>query len=249
MKNMKEIGFSKYSVSKDGEVFSLFSQRLLTPYQSIDKAGGYVVVHMVSDCGKNKTVKVHRLVAEMYLPKVDGKNQVNHIDGNKLNNSLRNLEWVSPSENTKHAIDNNLRNPLKRFPHLKLASKDQYVINDVYAGKSIYNSDDVHLICQLLEEGYRICDVCRITGFNKNAVKNIKMNNIKKYSHIVSNYDFSKLPKYETTSLDTVIKVCKLIQNGLTNYAIADELNICRKVVEQIKNRKTYTKISNDFVW
>ena len=46
---------------------------------------------------------VHRLVAETFIPKVDGKPQVNHIDGNPQNNKVENLEWVTNAENTLHA--------------------------------------------------------------------------------------------------------------------------------------------------
>lgn len=48
---------------------------------------------------------VHRIVAELFLDKVDGKNYVNHKDLNKLNNDVSNLEWVTKSENSKHAKD------------------------------------------------------------------------------------------------------------------------------------------------
>lgn len=64
---------------------------------------------------------IHRLLAEQYLLNIDNKPCVNHKDGNKLNNSLDNLEWVTYSENTRHAFATGLRHnyypkPAKRKP-------------------------------------------------------------------------------------------------------------------------------------
>lgn len=53
---------------------------------------------------KQKVVETHRLVALAFIEKPEGKSQVNHKDGNKLNNDVSNLEWVTPLENTRHAI-------------------------------------------------------------------------------------------------------------------------------------------------
>jgi hypothetical protein len=71
--------------------------------------GGYVKVGLTVD-GKTKTFNVHRLVASAFCEKKIGNVEVNHIDGNKKNNHYSNLEWVTRSENTKHAFDNNLGN-------------------------------------------------------------------------------------------------------------------------------------------
>jgi hypothetical protein len=58
--------------------------------------------------GKIKQHYVHRLVATAFIPNPLNKEQVNHKDGNKLNNNLSNLEWVTKAENQLHAIENGL---------------------------------------------------------------------------------------------------------------------------------------------
>lgn len=96
-----------YYVTDDGRVWSERTQKYLTP--QYDK-NGYVKVQLRSVDNKSHRYSVHRLMLENFNP-VNGmeKLQVNHIDGNKLNNNLSNLEWVTCQENIDHAIKNNLR--------------------------------------------------------------------------------------------------------------------------------------------
>jgi hypothetical protein len=89
-----------YLVTLDGKVFSLHSMRFLTLAEKND----YMYVKIGS-----KMHRVHRLVAQTYLPNPENKATVNHIDGNKLNNLLCNLEWMTQSENIQHACDTGLR--------------------------------------------------------------------------------------------------------------------------------------------
>lgn len=70
---------------------------------------GYKTVHLSRE-GFNKRVAVHRLVAIAFIPNPDNLPQVNHIDGNKLNNSVDNLEWVTNLDNMRHAVKNGLTN-------------------------------------------------------------------------------------------------------------------------------------------
>lgn len=75
---------------------------------SIDSKG-YRYVDIRDKYGKRKCPKVHRLVAFAFLLNPDNKPQVNHIDGNKLNNKVDNLEYVTNKENRKHAIETGLK--------------------------------------------------------------------------------------------------------------------------------------------
>lgn len=110
----------KYSVSNLGRVKSLhrdlphathgkwhISERILKPGLTGRPNAAYFSVSLFGDNGKSKLHKVHRLVAEAFIPKIEGKNVINHKDCNKLNNVASNLEWCTDLENTRHAIANN----------------------------------------------------------------------------------------------------------------------------------------------
>ena len=89
-----------YLVSNFGRVKNKY-WKILKP---IKKENGYYRVYL-----KSKWYPIHRLVAEAFIPNPDNKPQVNHIDGNKKNNNVNNLEWCTAGENIKHAYKTNLR--------------------------------------------------------------------------------------------------------------------------------------------
>lgn len=88
---------------KDKNNKPMFFKGKLLSNRGLDKDG--YVLNILVKSGERKTVKVHRIIAQTFLKKLKGKNQVNHIDGIKNNNVVTNLEWVNSSENQKHAID------------------------------------------------------------------------------------------------------------------------------------------------
>ena len=101
---------TNYSISETGEVFNNKTQKYLKG--TINKLG--YKVYRLSLNGISKDLYAHRMVAETVIPNSDKtKNCVNHKDGNKLNNSIINLEWVTKKENNRHAIINQL-NPLNK---------------------------------------------------------------------------------------------------------------------------------------
>lgn len=112
MKNIPQYK-GKYAITQDGKVWSYVSNRYLTLHKG-KKGKGYWVVSLVG-LGKNKqrikTHYVHRLIADVYIPKVKGKNSVNHINGNSLDNSVENLEWCTQKENVRHAWKTGLSTP------------------------------------------------------------------------------------------------------------------------------------------
>jgi len=94
------IGYSNLLISKNGDVY--IKKTMEKVNKILTQNDGYHFI-VLNDNGKNECVLVHRLLALAYIPNPDNKPQVNHIDGNKHNNDLDNLEWVTASENMKHA--------------------------------------------------------------------------------------------------------------------------------------------------
>lgn len=98
----------KYSISNYGRVRNTETGKILTP-NIRSKTSHYLYVNF--SYGYKNLVKknIHRLVAEAFVPNPDNKPEVNHIDGNKQNNMVDNLEWVTTSENALHAYSMGLR--------------------------------------------------------------------------------------------------------------------------------------------
>lgn len=98
---------------------------------------GYRKASLYKD-GKGHEKRIHRLVAETFIPKVKGKNTVNHIDGNKLNNSVDNLEWSNRHDQLQHAYDHRLKSPMSgtKNSQSKLSDKDVAWIRNHYKPQS-----------------------------------------------------------------------------------------------------------------
>ena len=88
-------GYDNYEISICGMVRNVITKRILKP--SISTSGYYSVI--LSKNGKTKTITIHRLVAMHFIPNIYNDKYIDHIDNNKLDNTVSNLRWVSQQEN------------------------------------------------------------------------------------------------------------------------------------------------------
>lgn len=111
-------GFPDYTISIDGELINT-----KTNYKKKFHIGanGYLAVALSND-GYMKSVTMHRLIATHFIPNPENKRTVNHIDGVKTNNDIRNLEWATDSENCLHAYRHGLSSQEKLHTEEELLS-------------------------------------------------------------------------------------------------------------------------------
>ena len=107
MEKWKDIdGFPDYKISSEGKILRISKNYYLKP--CLDKSIGYFVVNLYDTKGRPHRKFLHRLIAEAFIPNPENKRTVNHIDGNKSNNELSNLEWATDGENMLHAFSHGL---------------------------------------------------------------------------------------------------------------------------------------------
>ena len=163
--NMKEIfkdipGFEGYyQVSNLGRVKTLGNGNSTNPFSSIEKVmktklnkSGYIHIKLRKD-NKNIYTSVHRLVAMTFLENKENKSQVNHKDGNKTNNIVDNLEWVTSQENIIHSVKNGLQPIFKGIDSKCSKQVEQYDLND-----------------NLIKVWGSLREITRETGFNRTGI-------------------------------------------------------------------------------
>lgn len=95
------VEYSMFEVSNTGQIRNVSTGNVLRQELAIN--GYYRIRHIKLEDGTKKNFRVHRAVACTFIPNPDNKTDVNHIDGNKLNNNVNNLEWLSHSDNISHS--------------------------------------------------------------------------------------------------------------------------------------------------
>ena len=135
---LKEIkDFPEYFVSEKGKIFSFKNKINMIELVLEIQNNGYVYVNLYKN-GKRKHARVHRLVAEAFIENPGSKPVVNHKDGNKQNNDVSNLEWVTHKENCIHCHKNKLQINDKGFDDSQ--SIPVKCINKITGDITIYGS-------------------------------------------------------------------------------------------------------------
>ena len=127
---------NNYGVVKTVECYMLYDSKENKKHRTVPERylkqhemRGYKRV-VLSKNGKSRTIPIHRIVAETFIcPSPVKEYQVNHIDGNKANNHVSNLEWVTPKQNIEHAI----KMGLYALNHGEAKAKREKAINDYWA--------------------------------------------------------------------------------------------------------------------
>lgn len=145
----------------------------------IQKSGYVGVVISLGMRGKCKMLKLHRCVASTFLENPSGKKYINHIDANKTNNHIDNLEWCTASENIKHAIRNGvLKSPSgSESVNAKLTEQDVFWILSNYVPRD--SNYGVRAIARKYKIGHRtISDIIHRRAY-KNECHNYDLHNSK----------------------------------------------------------------------
>lgn len=130
--------FNTYTISNKGDVTNIRTGRILKP---IETNGGYLQANL-SIKGRRKSFMIHQLVAEAFLDKPDNYGKkgsvINHIDGNKWNNCVENLEYVTQKENVNHAVDTGLMDfKGENHPNAVLTQKQADQIRSEYIPRKV----------------------------------------------------------------------------------------------------------------
>lgn len=129
MLKIKDIkGWEDYTIDTNGNIFSKRKNKYLK--QTINKYG-YCKVTLQKDKYK-KMYSVHRLVAETFIENINNYPCVNHIDSNRTNNNVQNLECVTYKQNMEHAVKNHRFDNMAKINREKMKKNKIYLISDGY---------------------------------------------------------------------------------------------------------------------
>ncbi len=233
---------SNYMISSSGIVLNTKTNKTMGSIPN--KYTGYRSVTICQD-GISHTFGIHILVAIYFInkPKVDDniKLEVNHKDGNKLNNNVSNLEWVTRSENIQHAFRTGLN---KAHPKIGIEHWN-----------TKQTEETIHKICKMIQDGYNTFTIVKALNVSKDLVNNVRNGNT--WKNISSEYNITNKPilnmdtilpqKSKKYSEDHVRNICKLLESGKSNKDIVKELYVKEGMVSDIRGGRVWRFYSEQY--
>lgn len=152
----------KYEASNFGRFRNAITKRILKQFENLH---GYMVLQARPEMYKVVNVRIHRVVAEAFLGPCPDGYVVNHKDGNKKNNNINNLEYVTPSQNNQHALDNHLRHP---------ADMKKYSPKEEQHYKAKITKEIVYKILEIRDgTGFGCRKIAKMVGVDRGIVNGI----------------------------------------------------------------------------
>lgn len=210
-----------YEVSSNGQVRNIKTKRILKPWK-VPK--GYHHVRLAFKGTKDRKYGIHRLVALAFIPNPENKSHVNHIDANKINNSVENLEWVSPEENSRHAN-----------------------INELFKTKLTQN--DVIEIKKLLLDNVSQYKIAKQFNVSRTAIANIHTGKTWNFVEVDGFVPFSYGVRGEHTKLaklneNKVREIRHLHQTvKYSSHQLGKMYSVCPSTIQDILNGKTWSHV------
>jgi len=217
--------YPKYMISNLGRVWSEYTKKYIKPHlRSKDKGKAYLKVSLYNIDG-TKTFSMHRLLAETFIPNPDNKCCINHKDGNKTNNHLANLEWVTYSENTQHASDTKLM----------LRGTDRL--------NSKLTNDKVIEIANLLQTSdLSFNSIGRIYGVDSGVIRDIHRRH--SWQHMTKGFIFAdRESKIKLTEADVKQIANTFLTTSKNNSLIAEDYGVTGDQIGKIRRRVAHINV------
>ena len=157
--------YENYFITEEGLLFNKYKKKL----SPVDNGRGYLIVN-INIKGKRKCKAIHRIVAEAFIPNPENLPEVNHIDGDRYNNTVSNLEWITHGNNIRHSYK--LQNRTATGSSNANCKTEETIVKE---------------ICEYLSKGFKASEV-RDFGYSYSLVRKIKSK--QNWHHISINYNF-----------------------------------------------------------
>lgn len=218
--------YPNYGTSRCGKAFRWDREK---PMKVGFLTGGEYETFRTSHNGKAKSVYIHVVLAECWIENTDPDLfvDVNHIDGVKTNYNIDNLEWVSKSQNQRHALETGLRSSSVKLYNASFKCEE-----------------DIHEACKMLVEGIKPKEISSKFSVSSDVVN--KLRDGSTYFHIRNKYDIKHTYRNNYTE-EFVIKVCNMLVAGYADFPISRELGLVVVDVRRIRHKTRYKEISDLF--